>query len=122
MKTLAGKARLLAWISFAVLFLQQLAEVWSLGAPWIIWLAVLLPLAIFVPGMARDNLRSYIWLCFVSLLYFMRLVVSLFADYTNALSIIGMVAVVLMFCSAMMYVRWRSRELHPVVAENGVDQ
>ncbi|PLW70067.1 DUF2069 domain-containing protein [Pseudohalioglobus lutimaris] len=95
---------------------------WSIRAPWIIWFAVLLPLVIFVPGMLRDNLRSFIWLCFVSLLYFMRLVVSLFADPDNPVSIIGMVAVVLLFCSAMMYVRWRARELRPPSAENGDDK
>ena len=27
----------------------------------------LLPLLIFLPGMRRDNLRSYIWLCFICL-------------------------------------------------------
>jgi uncharacterized membrane protein len=109
--TLADKCRAVAWCSFAVLLLVQVAEVWSRQAPWIIWLAVLLPLLIFIPGMIRDNLRSYIWLCFVLLLYFMRLVVALFADPTGPLGITGMVAVVFLFISAMMYVRWRAREL-----------
>ena len=72
MKSLAGKTRVLVWASFGLLFLQQLLEVWLGQAPWIIWLAVLLPLFIFVPGM---------------------------------------LAVVVLFCSAMMYVRWRAQEL-----------
>jgi len=119
MMTLADKARILCWLSFTVLLLQQVVEMGSVGAPWIIWVAVLLPLLIFVPGMLRDNLRSFIWVCFVSLLYFMRLVVSLFANPGNPVAIIGMVAVVVLFCSAMMYVRWRARELRPPVPENG---
>ena len=111
MKSLAGKTRVLVWASFGLLFLQQLLEVWLRQAPWIIGLAVLLPLFIFVPGMLQDNLRSFIWVCFVSLLYFMRLVVSLFENPQNPLAMTGMLAVVVLFCSAMMYVRWRAQEL-----------
>ena len=96
-----------------MLLLQQVVEAWSGQAPWIIWVAVLLPLLIFVPGMLQDNLRSFIWLCFVCLLYFMRLVVSLFENPQSPVAIIGMIAVVCLFCSAMMYVRWRARELRP---------
>ncbi len=66
--------------------------------------------------MLKDNLRSYIWLCFVSLLYFMRLVLALFAQPDNALAIVGMGAVVVLFISAMMYVRWRARELRDAAA------
>ncbi len=81
------------------------------AAPWVVWVGLLAPLLLFLPGLLRDNLRSYIWLCFVSLLYFMRLVVALFADAGDVLAIVGMVAVVSLFCSAMFYVRWRAREL-----------
>jgi uncharacterized membrane protein len=111
MSTLASKTRVVCWASFIVLLWQQTMEMWTGQAPWIIWLALLLPLVIFLPGMFRENLRSYIWLCFVSLLYFMRLVESLFENPRDALSIVGMVAVCTIFCSAMMYVRWRAKEL-----------
>jgi uncharacterized membrane protein len=121
MASLADKARVVCWTSFVVLFLQQVVEMGTVRAPWIIWVAVLLPLVIFVPGMLRDNLRSFIWVCFVSLLYFMRLVVSLFANPGNPVAIIGMVAVVMLFCSAMMYVRWRAQALRMPVPETGDD-
>ncbi len=111
MMTLTEKTRAVIWVSFAVLVLVQVLEAWSRQAPWIIWLAVLLPLLIFIPGMMRDNLRSYIWLCFVLLLYFMRLVVTLFANPTGPLGIVGMIAVVILFIAAMLYVRWRAREM-----------
>ena len=116
MTTLAGKTRVLVWLSYVTLLLQQVAEVWLGQAPWIIWLAVVLPLVIFLPGMLQDNLRSFIWLCFVCLLYFMRLVVSLFENPTAPLAIVGMIAVVILFCSGMMYVRWRARELREAAA------
>ncbi|MEP5568553.1 MAG: DUF2069 domain-containing protein [Halioglobus sp.] len=111
MNSLAGITRVLVWLSYIVLLVQLALELWLGQAPWIIWLALMLPLVIFLPGLLQDNLRSFIWLCFVSLLYFMRLVVSLFEDPRDAVAIVGMVAVCTLFCSAMMYVRWRAKEL-----------
>ncbi len=116
MNTLASRTRVVCWLSFIVLLVQQALEMWLGQAPWIIWLAVLLPLVIFLPGLVQDNLRSFIWLCFVSLMYFMRLVVTLFEDPQDVLSIVGMVAVCTLFCSAMMYVRWRAKELRQAAA------
>ncbi len=104
------------WISYALLFLTQALEAWTLNAPWIIWLAVLLPLLVFLPGMLKDNLRSFIWLCFVLLLYFMRLVVALFEDPAAPLAVIGMLAVVVLFIASMLYVRWRAKELRAAAA------
>ena len=104
-------AHWLIWTAWGVLVAQQLADAWLHQAPWIVWLAYCLPLLIFLPGMLRDKLRSYIWLCFISLLYFTRLVVNLFAEPGSALAIVGMVAVVTLFIAAMMYVRWRAREV-----------
>jgi uncharacterized membrane protein len=99
------------WVAWGVLIAQQIADAWLHQAPWIVWLAYCLPLLIFLPGMLRDRLRSYIWLCFICLLYFMRLVVKLFAEPGSALAIVGTVAVVTLFIAAMMYVRWRAREV-----------
>jgi len=79
-------AHCLIWVAWGVLVVQQLADAWLHQAPWIVWLAYCLPLLIFLPGMLRDKLRSYIWLCFISLLYFTRLVVNLFAEPGSALA------------------------------------
>ena len=116
----AMEARRVAWLSYIVLLLQQFTDAWQRQAPWVVWLALLVPLLRFGPGMLRDRLRSYVWLCFVLLLYFMRLVVALFAQPANPLYITGMVAVVALFISSMLYVRWRSRELREAaVAASG---
>ncbi|MEM8561351.1 MAG: DUF2069 domain-containing protein [Pseudomonadota bacterium] len=101
----------LCWTAWLLLFLQQLIDAWQYSMPWIVWVAKLLPLLIFVPGMVMDNLRSFIWLCFVTLLYFIALVERLFVMPGSPLAITGMIAVVTLFCTAMMYVRWRAREL-----------
>ncbi|MFO7551968.1 MAG: DUF2069 domain-containing protein [Haliea sp.] len=105
----------LTWLSWGLLLFQQVADLFQFQPPWIIWLGKLLPLLLFLPGMSRDRLRSFIWLCFVSLLYFITLVERLFATPQAVLPWLGMVAVVTLFCSAMFYVRWRARELQPPV-------
>ncbi len=99
------------WAGWSVLLGQQLADAWQHQLPWIIWLGKLVPLLIFLPGMWRDRLRSFVWLCFVSLLYFIALVERLFALPGSVQAIIGMIAVVTLFIAAMMYVRWRAGEL-----------
>lgn len=106
----SGAARL-TWLSWSALLLQQALDAWSHQAPWFIWVLKLLPLLLFLPGMLNDNLRSFIWLCFVCLGYFLILVQRVFAQPDNLLVIVGLVAVVILFIAAMLYVRWRAREL-----------
>ncbi len=104
------------WCSWGLLLAQQVLDLFAFQPPGIIWLGKLLPLLLFLPGMLRDRLRSFIWLCFVSLLYFITLVERLFATPQAVLPWLGMLAVVTLFCSAMLYVRWRARELHAATA------
>ena len=104
-------ALIAVWSGWLVLLVQQVADAWQQQLPWVIWLGKLLPLLIFLPGMMKDNLRTFIWLCFVSLLYFIALVERLFALPGDPQAVTGMVAVVTLFIAAMMYVRWRAREL-----------
>ena len=105
------KALVLTWLAWAVLLLTQIIDVWVYHLPAIIFLGKLVPLLIFLPGMVRENLRSYVWLCFVSLLYFISLVERLFAQPDSLLATAGMIAVVSLFISSMLFVRWRAREL-----------
>jgi len=114
--TLSSSASRLIWLGWSALLLQQAADAWAHQAPWFIWALKVMPLLIFLPGMLRDNLRSYIWLCFVCLGYFLILVQRIFAQPDNLLVVSGLVAVVLLFTAAMMYVRWRARELRSLNA------
>ena len=107
----ASFALRLTWVSWLTLLLQQAGDAWAHQAPWFIWTLKLLPLLIFLPGMLKDNLRSYIWLCFVCLGYFMILVQRAFAQPDSLLVAMGLVAVVILFTAAMLYVRWRARDL-----------
>lgn len=108
--SLHAVASRVTWLAFSALLLQQGIDAWLRGAPWMVWLLKLLPLLVFLPGMLRDNLRSYIWLCFVCLVYFMVLVQRVFAHPDSLLVAGGLAAVVILFTSAMLYVRWGARE------------
>jgi uncharacterized membrane protein len=109
--TWRANAARVTWLCYWALLLQQMLDASLHQAPWFIWALKLLPLMMFLPGMLRDNLRSYIWLCFVCLGYFLILVQRIFAQPGNLLVIGGLVAVVVLFVAAMLYVRWRAREL-----------
>lgn len=109
--TRSGWAHRVAWLGWAALLVQQAVDALLQQPPWIVWLFKLLPLLMFLPGMLRDNLRSYIWVCFVALGYFVLLVERLFAQPGSPLAILGLAAVVILFVAAMLYVRWRAAEL-----------
>jgi uncharacterized membrane protein len=108
---LSDKAHLVTWVSWFVLLCVQIMDSWAAQLPWIIWLGKIFPLLIFLPGMLRNNLRSYLWLCFVCLIYFLTLVERLFAEPGSVMAIVGMIAVASLFNASMFFVRWRAREL-----------
>ena len=118
--SLRSRAYRATWAALALLLLQQGVDAFIQQAPWLIWLIKLLPLLMFLPGMRRDNLRSYIWLCFICLGYFMLLVQRIFATPTDPVVITGLIAVVLLFTAAMLYVRWRARELRDLQGQSRV--
>lgn len=64
----------------------------------------------FLPGMLKQNVRSYVWLTFVLLGFFMAAVSISFAC-TSLLTISEVLLITVLFISAMLYIRWRSREL-----------
>ena len=108
-----------ALASLTVLVLTQLLDSWVRQPPLVIWALRVVPLLIFVPGLIRDNLRTYIWLCFVILLYFITLVLRLFNDPADPVAWVGMSSVVIFFTAAMMYARWRARELRGSLEASG---
>ncbi|MCX2979261.1 DUF2069 domain-containing protein [Halieaceae bacterium IMCC14734] len=103
--------------SLLVLLLVQVMASVLEQAPWIVWAARILPLLMFVPSMIKDSLRSYIWLCFVSLLYFVGAVLKLFTIPGDVLAVSSLVSVVSLFLSAMLYVRWRAQELKGIMSD-----
>lgn len=80
-----------------------------------VWLLVSVPLLILLPGLWRGRVTTHIWLCFVSLFYFLRGMDGL-ASYRSALDVIELSLSIVLFCSALLYVRWRSRALRSAAA------
>ncbi len=111
-----GVARRAALASLTLLILAQALDAWVRGAPLGIYLLRILPLAIFLPGLIRDQVRTYIWLCFVILLYFLTVVLRLFYDPADPVAWVAMASIVVFFNAAMLYARWRSQELRAEVA------
>ncbi len=99
------------WLCWGVFLLQQIADLARDNAPWPLWFVRALPLTIFMLGVARDNLRSLVWLCFVILFYFISAVELIFARPTDALAVVGICAVVMLFVASTLYIRVRGREL-----------
>lgn len=106
-----GLLRRLVIASLVLLLAAQALDSWVRQAPPVIWALRILPLAVFLPGLFRDRVRTYIWLCFVILLYFLTVVLRLFYDPADPVAWVAMASIVTAFVAAMLYARWRSQEL-----------
>ena len=109
-------ARALALASLVALLLALLWQFATLpGVPVatraVLWALVALPLLVFLPGMVRGQWKTYQWLCFVVLLYFMQLSTRLFAPQATFLHWTEIALVGILFTSSMLYARWRRRAL-----------
>ena len=103
---------LLCFFGLPVVFTLSLLVVPGCGRQpsIVIWLLHMLPLLLFVLGVIRQNVRTHVWLCFVMLGYFLLAVQNIFVCQ-SLLSAIEVALIVVLFISAMMYIRWRSRAL-----------
>jgi uncharacterized membrane protein len=70
----------------------------------------LVPLLCFLPSLMRHHVRGYVWLCFILCGYFLTAVPNALGC-TTVLNVMEPVLVMVLFITAMMYVRWRSRAL-----------
>ena len=104
-----GLMRQLSYASLALLIAMQLLESALQAPPPLVWVMRVLPLLIFLPGMLAGRPRSFIWLCLVLQLYFITLVLRLFAAPDNGLALVAMASLISLFASAMLYVRWHTQ-------------
>lgn len=75
-------------------------------ANYVVWLMHLLPLIIFLPGMLRSSSRTYIYLCFMLLIYFMLSVANAFLPEYGWHPWVEILLLLILFISAMMHARW----------------
>ena len=99
------------WLFWLAVVLQQIVLDARFGAPIQLLVIQVLPLVVFVPWVAKDNLHSLIWLTFVLLGYFVWAVQTAFARPDDGVALIGVFLQVILFLLAALYIRFRGREL-----------
>ncbi len=104
-------AYLITWTSYLLLILMMIIT--SLpsylpdgSSPWVIASVKLVPLLIVLPGLLKDSLRAYTWLCFIVLFYFTQAVVEAFLSQGASLDLLITLLTVSIFLSAMFYIKW----------------
>ena len=98
------------WVLSGALVLQGGLELLQLGARWPVWVLSVLPLLVFLVGVAKDNLVWLIWYCLLLLFYFISAVEDTFARPNNVIVVSGLVITVLLFCVCTAYLRFSGRE------------
>jgi len=90
-----GLLALYAWLNLS-------AEVFSATGLVVQWLPLLLPLW----GMLKDAHRSYNWLCFVVLAYFLFIVPNVMSEQVDWSDWLQLLLTCSLFISAMLVSRW----------------
>jgi uncharacterized membrane protein len=75
--------------------------------PWVILLIELVPLLLLAPGMIIGSARGHSWMCFVVNLYFIKGALAAYDPNRQLFGLLEMGASLAVFCSALLYVRWR---------------
>lgn len=76
-----------------------------------IWIIRLLPLAVFAYSVFAQQLKGLAWLCFVALGYFVMAVTQSMSPRALMINHVELVLVVMLFCSATLFIRWHARYL-----------
>ncbi len=74
-----------------------------------LWLFKIIPLAIFIPGFLKKSYRSYSWICFAVLPYFIWIIPMALGRGTWSDWVI-VALIVLLFNAAMMTSRWLQQQ------------
>tara|TARA_B110000495_G_C22692003_1_gene407815 strand:- start:15 stop:362 length:348 start_codon:yes stop_codon:yes gene_type:complete len=76
------------------------------------WLVQIVPLLAFLPTLLSNMLRSYQWLCFVILLYFIIGVLNIFTEGKLFAGIMLTFFCFLLFCSTIIYIHQQQKILN----------
>lgn len=82
------------------------------GVAIFLWLFAVLPLSIFLPGLrSNKSLRTYAWLCFLILMYFLHAVTLAFTTGTLFYGVLYSLLCISVFCSVVIYIRLAKKHL-----------
>ncbi|WP_444904285.1 DUF2069 domain-containing protein [Microbulbifer sp. CnH-101-E] len=76
------------------------------GGSLSLWLIQTVPLLLVLPGLIKQRYRSYLWLCFILLLYITTSIVDVMMPTRGWEDGVMMVLSLILFFSAMMSSRW----------------
>ncbi|MGV6807662.1 MAG: DUF2069 domain-containing protein [bacterium] len=107
-----NRARVVTRISYALMVLNTLVDGLVGASPWFIIVFSLFPLLLFMRTFKTESYKGLSLLCFVILMYFMVTVVYLFSPAADAFDWIALVLECVLFCSAMMFSRWKQYSLY----------
>ncbi|WP_075185821.1 DUF2069 domain-containing protein [Teredinibacter haidensis] len=99
----------ISYISLQILFLGWCFTRAS-GPNWVVLSAQSLPLLVLLPGLWQKYYRSYSWLCFVILMYFVKGIDGVFMSTANWSDALFVALTVTTFISAMLAARWLQRQ------------
>ena len=77
------------------------------------WSVQCLPLLMFWPGLRKRHRRTYQWLCFVLLLYFIKGVEGVMSTRADAFDWVLLTASTSLFISSMMAAHWLQPKRQP---------
>ena len=104
-------AQHLTWTCYVLMLLMMIVTSLPAFIPegssvTFILLVKLIPLLIIFPGLAKDQLRAYIWLCFIILFYFTQSVVETFLSSAALTDLFITALTVIVFLASMFYIKW----------------
>ncbi|WP_045858234.1 DUF2069 domain-containing protein [Teredinibacter purpureus] len=79
------------------------------GPNWVVLLAQSVPVLLLLPGLWQKYYRSYSWLCFLMLVYFVKAVDGAFTSTANWTDGVFVFLTSSLFISAMLAARWLQR-------------
>ncbi|MBV4457195.1 DUF2069 domain-containing protein [Pseudomonas sp. COR58] len=88
--------------------------------PWVILLIELIPWIVLAPGMITGSPRGHSWMCFAVNLYFIKGALAAYDPGRQLFGVLEMAASLAVFCSALLYVRWRYQLDRKLAGEGGI--
>ena len=99
-------ARWCTWTSYTLFLLSLWTGALLGGTGAATMLIISLPLILLLPGMGRENYKSLAMLSFVTLMYFVPLVVNVGRPDYDAFDVISLTLICILFTASMLFSRW----------------
>lgn len=100
-----------AWLALQCLFVFKtlLLPMGGRDPNITMWAVHSLPLLIFLPGLWRGDVRSFAWLAFAILMYFLVTVDALFSTAASRYHWLALALIVALFTGCTVYIRWQGQ-------------